>query len=456
MSTFCKPMIPEAVQKNSSDTIIDLPQAAEDHFGLGSVKNATCSKCKMEAVIKQFFSGPELAKMFCQVAFAAIFATPVTYKNQMLPVDYCLAISLLLFLGFLGLFTAIAVQKAFPYVADVLVLAGTACVVSTVPIVTAGVLPDHRLFLWAFFALFLLFIFLGFVWLHRHVFKQTLLDLGEIAGESSAKEEIQPFVKLNLPSEVDTEEVGKFPIPSCTNEQGSSEAPRAIAVSVKLDSEDVKEEVQFWNSAVACYVIDTNPPFKVMEGFFRRAWGKHGIDKISKLPNGLFIVRFNARSQALKVTAEKLMFDGKLVITKLWEPGLNLKRWEISATVPVWIQFPRLDLKYWNSNCLYKLAGLVGNPIKLDRVTSHKERLNFARILVQVKVNHQLPDWIYFEDEAGVQRAQKVDYEWKPPLFCDSSEHLGHRFTDYCRTREFAGKKVWVVKSSGSVAAGNN
>lgn len=45
-------------------------------------------------------------------------------------------------------------------------------------------------------------------------------------------------------------------------------------------------------SAVVCYVLGANPPLSVMEGYFKRIWGKLGLDKIAFMGKGIFIVRF--------------------------------------------------------------------------------------------------------------------------------------------------------------------
>ena len=35
---------------------------------------------------------------------------------------------------------------------------------------------------------------------------------------------------------------------------------------IEIDFEDIQEEVDFWNSAVVCYIVGSNPPLNVMEG----------------------------------------------------------------------------------------------------------------------------------------------------------------------------------------------
>ena len=60
------------------------------------------------------------------------------------------------------------------------------------------------------------------------------------------------------------------------------------SVSIKIDYEDVKDEIEYWENVVVCYVIGANPPFPVIEGFIRRIWGKFGIDKDGAVGKGFF------------------------------------------------------------------------------------------------------------------------------------------------------------------------
>ena len=52
--------------------------------------------------------------------------------------------------------------------------------------------------------------------------------------------------------------------------------------------------MEYWESAVVCYVLGANPPISVMEGYLKRIWGKLGIEKISLLNRGIFMVRMSS------------------------------------------------------------------------------------------------------------------------------------------------------------------
>ncbi|KAK7273781.1 hypothetical protein RIF29_14844 [Crotalaria pallida] len=108
--------------------------------------------------------------------------------------------------------------------------------------------------------------------------------------------------------------------------------------------------------------------------------------------------------------------------------------------VPIWIQLPNLSPKFWGVGALSKIASLVGNPIMVDKVTQERNRINFARILMEVDPA-VLPDEVFFEHDFGNVITQRVNYEWKPVL-CANCSMYGHD-AKMCRRNV---KKQWVEK----------
>ncbi|KAL2937780.1 hypothetical protein RDABS01_021229 [Bienertia sinuspersici] len=159
---------------------------------------------------------------------------------------------------------------------------------------------------------------------------------------------------------------------------------------VTIDMDDIEDEITYWSSAMICFVLGANPPLPVMSGFCNRIWGKKGLDKVSMVGRGLFLVRFNTLEQCHKaLTGDPQFFDYKPLIMKQWSPDIELHK-ENVKTVPIWIRMPNLDLKYWGQGCLHKLGDIIGTTLKVDNVTMNKDRLSYARILVEVELDKEL------------------------------------------------------------------
>ncbi|CAI9108471.1 OLC1v1008068C1 [Oldenlandia corymbosa var. corymbosa] len=124
----------------------------------------------------------------------------------------------------------------------------------------------------------------------------------------------------------------------------------------RMRSENVPVEAAFWESSVACFVLGSNPPVWLMEANFKKLWVRLGIDNVICLPSGIFVVREVER-------------------------------------VPMWIQLHGLT---------------IGYPITAYEFTCNWDRIQYARILVDMEITDSVPDKIVFEDEHGNVRTQKV------------------------------------------------
>ncbi|KAL2930391.1 ABC transporter B family member 6, partial [Bienertia sinuspersici] len=185
---------------------------------------------------------------------------------------------------------------------------------------------------------------------------------------------------------------------------------------VTIDMDDIEDEITYWSSAMICFVLGANPPLPVMSGFCNRIWVKKGLDKVSMVGRGL-----TNRGSAI--------FDYKPLIIKQWSPDIELHK-ENVKTVPIWIRMPNLDLKYWGQGCLHKLGDIIGTTLKVDNVTMNKDRLSYARILVEVELDKELPDYIRFQNEKGLPKYghpsdkchKQTKKQWQPKLAQDQQQ----------------------------------
>ncbi|KAI5639960.1 hypothetical protein M9H77_00286 [Catharanthus roseus] len=101
------------------------------------------------------------------------------------------------------------------------------------------------------------------------------------------------------------------------------------------------------------------------------------------------------------------------------------------SEVPVWITLPGLPLDLWNARLLGKICSIVGEPICTDAMTSRKDRISYARVLVNVDLAKELVTEIKINLPNGKVREQYVSYE-SLPKYCTHCNMLGHA-TDFCR-----------------------
>lgn len=95
------------------------------------------------------------------------------------------------------------------------------------------------------------------------------------------------------------------------------------------------------------------------------------------------------------------------------------------SILPVWINLPSLPLELWNAKALSKIVSKVGRPISTDRLTQTKERISYARVLVEVDAAKELVRSVHLKLPNGKKREQEVLFEFEPK-FCASCKVFGH------------------------------
>ncbi|XP_074267042.1 uncharacterized protein LOC141590344 [Silene latifolia] len=212
---------------------------------------------------------------------------------------------------------------------------------------------------------------------------------------------------------------------------------------IQFSAEDTKEEVEYWNQAVYCFVLGANPPWNVLHGYIHRIWAKYGIDKVSFLPNGVFLVRFKTnKDKDAVLQAGYHMFDNKPLIVRSWTEESEITKEEVKV-VPAWIRICDLPLRFWGK-CLPRIAGLVGKFVKADQATAEKTRLGFARVMIELNVGAKFPKVVKFLDEKGSVITLDIEYEWKP-IICDKCKGIGHD-GGHCKKIEQGAKKKPVAQ----------
>jgi len=115
------------------------------------------------------------------------------------------------------------------------------------------------------------------------------------------------------------------------------------------------------------------------------------------------------------------------------------------ATVPVWIQLPDLPLDCWNVRALSKIVSKIGKPVTTDMLTRTKERISFARVLVEVDASKELVDVVTVKLPTGVVYDQLVVFEFAPK-YCKKCKTFSHGDVGCNKEMEGSRYPVFVPK----------
>ncbi|XP_074318592.1 uncharacterized protein LOC141655409 [Silene latifolia] len=123
------------------------------------------------------------------------------------------------------------------------------------------------------------------------------------------------------------------------------------------------------------------------------------------------------------------LFENKPMIVKAWTRDMEMTKDDVKS-VPAWVQIHKLPLKFWGKG-LPKIAGLIGKYVKCDAATQDRTRLRYARVMVELMVDQELPAQIAFKDEKGMVIRVDIEYEWRP-VKCKKCQGMGHEM-EHCR-----------------------
>ncbi|KAG6506034.1 hypothetical protein ZIOFF_031349 [Zingiber officinale] len=158
--------------------------------------------------------------------------------------------------------------------------------------------------------------------------------------------------------------------------------------------------------------------------------------------NGVRVVKFRS-TEVLEETQRPL-------ILKAWIPRMKLDLCDIQE-LPIWIQLPLLPLEFWTKDILSRIGSILGKPLFCDLCTLRRNKLGWARILVDMRIAGAFPDSIILEDEFGAQFTQNIMYEWKS-IPCSICKQFGHD-KHLCPSALSKSKQVWKEKVKHLVIA---
>ncbi|XP_020249672.1 uncharacterized protein LOC109827121 [Asparagus officinalis] len=185
-----------------------------------------------------------------------------------------------------------------------------------------------------------------------------------------------------------------------------------------------------------------------METYVKKVWANSANPDVFLLKPRIFLFKFKNKDEMSDILEKGPWFFGSRPLSlKPWSIGEDYEKIN-SSLYPVWIQLPALKLNLWNVKSISKIASAVGRPITTDKLTANKQRLAYARVLVEMDMPASLPDFITLKGPDGKLFNQKILYELKP-RWCNHCKSVGHD-TLFCKRT--IGVQRWVPKTINSTA----
>ncbi|KAL2930931.1 Histone-lysine N-methyltransferase H3 lysine-4 specific, partial [Bienertia sinuspersici] len=198
---------------------------------------------------------------------------------------------------------------------------------------------------------------------------------------------------------------------------------------VKIGLHDIQPELDYWASSVYCYIIGANPPVAVMEGFIKRVWKKYDIDKVIGVKKSLYLIMFKSLEDSKAVlNDEKIFFDSKPIMMKAWTHDADVNQEDF-------LQCPSGFM------CTHIISKLV----RVDHTTVKRERLVYARCMIEVKIGQDFPSHVFFIDEHDQKQMVPITYEWRP-VQCTNCKGIENDGGQCYKNRKAPTHKTWRPK----------
>jgi len=187
--------------------------------------------------------------------------------------------------------------------------------------------------------------------------------------------------------------------------------------------EDLDHSCDDWKLCAIGYVSGKFPGYRALNSIIENVW--HCEARLSIHESGWLVYKFQNEEDKFSVLCGgPYLVYGRPLILRPMSEYFDFSISEMSQ-VPVWLKFPNLPLKCWTPRCLSKLASVLGKPLQCDKLTATKERVSFARVLVEIDLLADRRSSINITLPNGNTHIQRVIYETLPK-FCQHCKVLGH------------------------------
>ncbi|KAB5569040.1 hypothetical protein DKX38_002833 [Salix brachista] len=181
-----------------------------------------------------------------------------------------------------------------------------------------------------------------------------------------------------------------------------------------------------WTRCMVGFIPGFRMSHRMANTVASRVWRSCGLKQVTTMANGFMLFRFSTEAE-MQAVMEKgpWLFGGKAILLQQWHPSYKFDKNKISK-LPVWVRLHGLPFPLWSQTGLSLAASMVGRPLSCDSQTYNCERLEYARLCVEI--NASLPKVSNFDIVSPLSTEPltvEVEYEWMPP-YCASCKLYGH------------------------------
>ncbi|XP_039023289.1 uncharacterized protein LOC120155894 [Hibiscus syriacus] len=214
---------------------------------------------------------------------------------------------------------------------------------------------------------------------------------------------------------------------------------------VKLPIEVFEEGIQDWKHALVGQFIGLAPSFSSIQNIVTLLWSKVSLVKVSIAGPNLYVFSFsNSNARDWVLDGGPWHVQHKPMLLRKWEPNLKELHFDF-CFMPIWIHLFNVPLELFSKRGLSYIESVVGKPLHMDSVIVARDRLEYARVCVEVPAGSIIQDYIDVVLCDGSMARVRVSVPWMPTS-CTDCRRFGHSVKFCPRGNGKKTEQVWRIK----------
>ncbi|CAL5357362.1 unnamed protein product [Camellia sinensis] len=161
-----------------------------------------------------------------------------------------------------------------------------------------------------------------------------------------------------------------------------------------------------------------------LTGFCFNVRKNKDLKSVLSTSNGFVFFMFDTIDSSTAVVKDGPWFiGGYFIVLKKWHSMMKLSKDQLDK-IPIWVKLFNVLMEYWGDNGLSRITSVIGEPLYMDKLTAHGDRVSFAKVCVEIGVDSILPADFLIKCE-GKSIEVRVKYLWKPAK-CTKCKVFGH------------------------------
>ncbi|GLJ26320.1 hypothetical protein SUGI_0506250 [Cryptomeria japonica] len=176
-------------------------------------------------------------------------------------------------------------------------------------------------------------------------------------------------------------EKSSFPPVSITCDKASGK------VALSIPDHVIDHDVDVMALTLVGKFIGPRPNIYSVRVFVSQRWKIKGQVEVLTLPQSFFSFAFSCIEDIMTILSG---VHGFSLTLKKWSMNMDMSD-AFFETIHVWVKLPELPLEYWHEDIFKGIAGVFGELLSIDPMTTARKIMVYARICVGVSRSKDLP-----------------------------------------------------------------